>query len=89
MRVLLVFESDEVLERVKKYGDLFEPVLKLKQKMPPVGTQQQVQVGAAAKSEAATRRAPAPAAPTKKTAATRAKGKSGNTKKASSARKRV
>jgi bifunctional non-homologous end joining protein LigD len=33
---LLVFESDHVLERVKKYGDLFEPVLKLKQKMPLV-----------------------------------------------------
>ncbi len=33
---LLVFESDQVLERVKKYGDLFEPVLKLKQKLPPV-----------------------------------------------------
>ncbi|HME32657.1 MAG TPA: non-homologous end-joining DNA ligase [Terriglobales bacterium] len=33
---LLVFESDQVLERVKKFGDLFEPVLKLKQKMPKV-----------------------------------------------------
>jgi len=33
---LLVFESDQVLERVKKCGDLFEPVLKLKQKVPPV-----------------------------------------------------
>src|SRR5271165_2570327 len=33
---VLVFESDYVLERVKKYGDLFEPVLTLKQKMPPV-----------------------------------------------------
>ena len=33
---LLVFESDQVLERVKKYGDLFEPVLTLKQKMPAV-----------------------------------------------------
>jgi bifunctional non-homologous end joining protein LigD len=33
---VLVFESDQVLERVKKYGDLFEPVLKLKQKMPKV-----------------------------------------------------
>jgi len=31
---LLVFESGQVLERVKKFGDLFEPVLKLKQKMP-------------------------------------------------------
>ena len=36
MPTLLVFESDQVLERVKKYGDLFEPVLKLKQKMPPI-----------------------------------------------------
>jgi len=33
---LLVFESGEVLERVRKFGDLFEPVLKLKQKMPKV-----------------------------------------------------
>jgi bifunctional non-homologous end joining protein LigD len=30
----LVFESHEVLERVEKNGDLFEPVLKLKQKLP-------------------------------------------------------
>src|SRR5208337_1065460 len=35
---LLVFDSGQVLERAKKYGDLFEPVLKLKQKMPPVET---------------------------------------------------
>jgi bifunctional non-homologous end joining protein LigD len=31
---LLVFTSDQVLERVEKHGDLFEPVLKLKQKLP-------------------------------------------------------
>ncbi len=31
---LLVFESHEVLDRVEKNGDLFEPVLKLKQKLP-------------------------------------------------------
>jgi bifunctional non-homologous end joining protein LigD len=31
---LLVFEAGEVLERVSKMGDLFEPVLKLKQKLP-------------------------------------------------------
>src|ERR1022692_3976260 len=31
---LLVFDSGQVLARVKKYGDLFEPVLKLKQKLP-------------------------------------------------------
>jgi bifunctional non-homologous end joining protein LigD len=31
---LLVFEAPEVLERVQKKGDLFEPVLSLKQKLP-------------------------------------------------------
>ena len=31
---LLVFDSDQVLERVKTMGDLFEPVLTLKQKLP-------------------------------------------------------
>jgi bifunctional non-homologous end joining protein LigD len=30
----LVFESDAVLKRVDKHGDLFEPVLKQKQKLP-------------------------------------------------------
>ena len=33
---LLVFTSDQVLQRVEKLGDLFEPVLKLKQKLPPL-----------------------------------------------------
>jgi bifunctional non-homologous end joining protein LigD len=33
---LLVFETEEVLERVQKFGDLFAPVLKLKQKLPPL-----------------------------------------------------
>ena len=31
---LLVFEASKVIERVHKVGDLFEPVLKLKQKLP-------------------------------------------------------
>ena len=31
---LLVFKADEVLKRLDKIGDLFEPVLKLKQKLP-------------------------------------------------------
>jgi bifunctional non-homologous end joining protein LigD len=31
---LLVFEAARVLERVEKMGDLFEPLLKLKQKLP-------------------------------------------------------
>jgi bifunctional non-homologous end joining protein LigD len=33
---LLVFEADQVVERASSMGDLFEPVLKLKQKLPPV-----------------------------------------------------
>ncbi len=33
---LLVFDTVQVLERVKQHGDLFEPVLKLKQKLPPI-----------------------------------------------------
>lgn len=32
----LVFETKEVLARVKKWGDLFAPVLTLKQKLPPL-----------------------------------------------------
>jgi len=32
----LVFISDEVLKRAEKLGDLFEPVLKLKQKLPEI-----------------------------------------------------
>jgi bifunctional non-homologous end joining protein LigD len=31
---LLVFDSDQVLARVAKHGDLFEPVLTEKQKLP-------------------------------------------------------
>jgi bifunctional non-homologous end joining protein LigD len=33
---LLVFTTDQVLQRVEKIGDLFGPVLKLKQKLPSV-----------------------------------------------------
>jgi len=33
---LLVFTSDQAVKRVEKFGDLFEPVLKLKQKLPPL-----------------------------------------------------
>lgn len=32
----LSFESDDVLKRVEKQGDLFKPVLTLKQKLPPL-----------------------------------------------------
>lgn len=35
---LLVFVADNVLKRVEKMGDLFDPVLKLKQKLPALET---------------------------------------------------
>jgi bifunctional non-homologous end joining protein LigD len=38
---LLVFDSDQVLARVKQHGDLFAPVLTLKQKLPPIQALQQ------------------------------------------------
>jgi bifunctional non-homologous end joining protein LigD len=34
---LLTYEANEVVKRVKKYGDLFAPVLTLKQKLPVIG----------------------------------------------------
>jgi len=33
---LVVFEAEDVLRRIDKFGDLFAPVLKLKQKLPDV-----------------------------------------------------
>ena len=33
---LLVFTSEQALGRVEKHGDLFEPVLKLKQRLPRI-----------------------------------------------------
>ena len=86
---LLVFESGEVLARAKKYGDLFEPVLKLKQKMPPVEALQQLQAGVAAKSEPSPKRAAVPREPKKKAATPRAKSKDSVAKKAPPRRKRV
>jgi bifunctional non-homologous end joining protein LigD len=37
---LLVFEAGQVLERVQKLGDMFEPALKLKQKLPELSVGQ-------------------------------------------------
>ena len=58
---LVVFEATQVLERVEKYGDLFEPVLNLKQKLPDiqeilakgkVGEKKQLDIAAAAEERA-------------------------------------
>jgi len=40
---LLVFEADQVLGRVEKMGDLFEPVLALKQKLPKLSGVEEAQ----------------------------------------------
>jgi bifunctional non-homologous end joining protein LigD len=34
----LVFEAEDAIKRVRKKGDLFAPVLKLKQKLPPLAS---------------------------------------------------
>jgi bifunctional non-homologous end joining protein LigD len=56
---LLVFEASQVLDRVKKMGDLFEPLLKLKQKLPklagieeiaPVAAEKGLEIAAQAES---------------------------------------
>ncbi|HEV3036208.1 MAG TPA: non-homologous end-joining DNA ligase [Candidatus Angelobacter sp.] len=43
---VLGFISDQVLQRVEEMGDLFEPVLKLKQKLPPIESLQEFAEGA-------------------------------------------
>jgi len=43
---LLVFEAPQVLDRLQKMGDLFEPVLTLKQKLPKLPTIEEAQPSA-------------------------------------------
>jgi bifunctional non-homologous end joining protein LigD len=50
---LLVFTSDDVLKRVEKMGDLFEPVLNLKQKLPAI--EKLEELGGMAESSAGSR----------------------------------
>ena len=72
---LLVFEAEQVLERVRKMGDLFEPVLKLKQRLPrfpevekEVTAEQGIDLAAQAETKRASRKkaASAKSATTKK-----------------------
>jgi bifunctional non-homologous end joining protein LigD len=42
---LLVFDSDQVLKRVERMGDLFEPVLTLKQKLPALDALRELREG--------------------------------------------
>ena len=50
---LLVFESDQVLERVKRLGDLYEPVLTLKQNLPPLAALVALRDGGEVRAQAA------------------------------------
>jgi bifunctional non-homologous end joining protein LigD len=50
---LLVFDSDQVLKRVNHMGDLFEPVLTLEQKLPPLEALQPLRNGGEARIQAA------------------------------------
>jgi bifunctional non-homologous end joining protein LigD len=85
---LLVFEADQVLERVQKYGDLFQPVLNLKQKLPSLEALKEAAGGAAAvpAKSAAVKSAtsqPARARATAKTGSTAPATKTRRTAKAS------
>jgi len=74
---LLVFESHQVLERVEKIGDLFAPVLKLKQKLPKLGAIGEGRAQAIATGLEMAARAEKPA-----------RAKPANTERSTSARKR-
>ena len=82
---LLVFEADKVLERAKEFGDLFEPVLKLKQKAPAVEALEGMEV-----TRASPPASPPRATKAKKTSsrATAAKARPSRSKRPSSPRKR-
>jgi len=80
---LLVFEAEQALKRVEKLGDLFEPVLKLKQKLPRfTGIQQGtsaaieagVEISAQATPPALSRRKTVKPAPKQKAARKQSRG---------------
>jgi bifunctional non-homologous end joining protein LigD len=79
---LLVFDSDEVVARAKKHGDLFEPVLSMKQKIAPLAALQELESGVAATSVAKPRHTE------KSSSRTTAKTKRTSAKKSAPARKR-
>src|SRR6266481_2672975 len=57
----LVFEANDVLKRVEKMGDLFEPILKLKQKLPQLaglGAEKEEAAGVALAAQAESRPRP-------------------------------
>src|SRR5919108_2341365 len=53
---LLVFETEATLKRMEKRGDLFEPVLKLKQKLPKLSALESLSGGGAVRKPIARKR---------------------------------
>ena len=53
---LLAFETEAALQRVEKHGDLFEPVLKLKQKLPKLAALETLGGGPAPARKSTTRK---------------------------------
>jgi bifunctional non-homologous end joining protein LigD len=72
---LLVFEANQVLERVEKMGDLFEPVLTLKQKLPKLAGIEKSQPETIARGLEIAAQAEEPAPAKKKAAKSKAAGK--------------
>jgi bifunctional non-homologous end joining protein LigD len=75
---LLVFEAGQVLERVQKMGDLFEPVVRLKQKLPQFPEEQKEAVsqkGIDIAAQAETKRAPRKGTASSRSAATKKRRK--------------
>lgn len=71
---LLVFDAGQVLKRVEKMGDLFAPVLRLKQKLPKlVGVEQAEKFDIAAQAEGPTPRRIKSKPPVRSRAATKKK----------------
>jgi bifunctional non-homologous end joining protein LigD len=72
---MLVFTSDQTLKRVEKLGDLFEPVLTLKQKLPSLEKLEVLRRELAGEAPADERKAPRPTPAAKARAAKMAKGR--------------
>lgn len=82
---LLVFTAEQVLKRVEKYGDLFEPVLKLKQKLPALNSLMQSAPESNPESPAANSRT----VETKKSAVKKKSPRVAKTKKKTAAKSRA
>lgn len=67
----LVFTSDQALQRVEKLGDLFAPVLKLKQKLPALEKLGQSDAASARPARTSRKAAPSPGHTAKTVAASR------------------